>query len=153
MDLRSLMGTADLAKAINSAQDQAATVDIKDVEWLPVIPNPDKILCVGVNYREHIREMGRKTEKYPVIFLRLAASQVGHQQPIVRPKVSDKLDFEGELAVIIGRAGRYIPAERAAEHIAGYSIYNDATIRDWQLHTHQFTPGKNFPSTGAFGPW
>jgi len=117
-----------------------------------VIPNPDKILCVGLNFLEHIREVGKKVEDYPLLFVRLTSSQVGHLQPILRPKASDHLDFEGELAVIIGKAGRHIAKEDAGQYIAGYSIYNDASVRDWQRHTTQYTPGKNFPSTGAFGP-
>jgi 2-keto-4-pentenoate hydratase/2-oxohepta-3-ene-1,7-dioic acid hydratase in catechol pathway len=88
-----------------------------------------------------------------VLFIRLAASQIGHRRPIVRPTVSEKLDYEGELAVVIGKPGRHVPQERAMEHVAGYSCYNDASVRDWQRHTHQFTPGKNFSGTGAFGPW
>jgi 2-keto-4-pentenoate hydratase/2-oxohepta-3-ene-1,7-dioic acid hydratase in catechol pathway len=123
------------------------------VEWLPVIPNPDKILCVGLNFLEHIREVGKKVEDYPLIFLRLTSTQVGHLQPIIRPRASDNLDFEGELAVIVGKGGRHIRKEDALGHVAGYSIYIDASVRDWQRHTTQYTPGKNFPSTGGFGPW
>ena len=154
-ELRSLLAAGEegwtAAQGILEATQSG--IELSTVAWRPVIPNPDKILCVGLNFREHIRETGRQIEKYPVIFLRLAASQVGHLQPILRPAVSDQLDFEGELAVIVGRRGRYIAAEQALEHVAGYSIYNDASIREWQRHTHQYTPGKNFPKTGAFGPW
>lgn len=134
-------------------KSEAATFAIGEIEWLPVIPNPDKILCVGVNYETHRQETGRKQAVYPTIFLRLANTQTGHGTSILRPKVSHDLDFEGELAVILGRPGRYIPEAEAWAHVAGYSCYNDATLRDWQSHTHQFTPGKNFPRTGAFGPW
>ena len=102
---------------------------------------------------EHIREVGKKVEDYPLIFVRLTSTQVGHLQPIIRPNASDHLDFEGELAVIIGKPGRHIAKENALQHVAGYSIYNDASVRDWQRHTTQYTPGKNFPSTGGFGPW
>ena len=102
---------------------------------------------------EHIREVGKKVEDYPLIFVRLTSTQVGHLQPIIRPNASDHLDFEGELAVIIGKPGRHIAKENALHHVAGYSIYNDASVRDWQRHTTQYTPGKNFPSTGGFGPW
>jgi 2-keto-4-pentenoate hydratase/2-oxohepta-3-ene-1,7-dioic acid hydratase in catechol pathway len=152
-DLRSLLASDRMAAAANASFDAPAGVTTSEVTWRPVIPNPDKILCVGLNYRTHIREVGRKVEDHPVIFLRLASSQVGHLQPILRPKVSEELDYEGELAVIIGRGGRYICSERALEHVGGYSIYNEASVREWQRHTHQFTPGKNFPATGAFGPW
>lgn len=91
--------------------------------------------------------------EHPTIFARFANTQTGHGTDIVRPRVSTELDFEGELAVIIGKAGRYIARERAFDHIFGYACYNDASVRDWQYHTHQFTPGKNFPRTGSFGPW
>jgi len=91
--------------------------------------------------------------QYPVLFLRLPESQIGHLQPLLRPRVSQQLDFEGELAVVIGQPGRHIRASQALDHVAGYSIYNEASIRDWQKHTHQFTAGKNFSGTGAFGPW
>lgn len=152
-DLRSLLREKGLDLAVRTSQDLSSAIASTAILWRPVIPNPDKIICIGLNYREHIREVGRKVEDHPVIFLRLAASQVGHLQPILRPKVSDQLDFEGELAVVIGQPGRSIPAVKALQYVAGYSIYNDASIRDWQRHTHQYTPGKNFPSTGAFGPW
>ena len=151
-DLRSFLAGNGLAEATQSATT-AASLPASSVIWHPVIPNPDKILCVGLNFLEHIREVGKKVEDYPLVFMRLASTQVGHLQPIIRPKASDNLDFEGELAVIIGKAGRHIAKENALAHVAGYSIYNDASVRDWQRHTTQYTPGKNFPSTGGFGPW
>jgi 2-keto-4-pentenoate hydratase/2-oxohepta-3-ene-1,7-dioic acid hydratase in catechol pathway len=120
---------------------------------LPVVPDPDKILCIGINYATHVRETGRETPKYPMIFVRFANSQVGHGQPMVRPRASDRYDFEGELAVIIGRRARHVPKERALEDVAGYACYNDGSLRDWQRHSVQFTPGKNFLASGAFGPW
>lgn len=123
-----------------------------DLTLLPPIPNPGKILCVGLNYESHRLETKRPDAKFPTIFTRFADSQIAHGQPLIKPRVSDLLDYEGELAVVIGRGGRYIPESRAMEHVAGYACYNDATIRDWQRHTHQFTPGKTFPGTGAFGP-
>ena len=144
--------TAGLA-GVAEAKTGAATYPTSDVEWLAVIPNPDKILCVGLNYEMHRQETGRSVVENPTIFARYANSQIGHMAPIVRPKVSSDLDYEGELAVIISKPGRYISRENALEHVAGYSIYNDGSIRDFQRHTHQFTPGKNFPDTGAFGPW
>ena len=151
---------ADLKAAIGSglsnvaeAKSAAVAVPTAKVIWLPVIPNPDKILCVGLNYETHRKETGRAEVDHPTIFSRYANSQTGHLQPIVRPRVSTDLDFEGELAVIIGKAGRYISRADAMDHVVGYSCYNDGSIRDFQRHTHQFTPGKNFPDTGAFGPW
>ena len=118
-----------------------------------MIPNPDKIFCVGLNYETHRKETGRAVVEHPTIFGRFANTQTAHLQPIRRPRVSTNLDFEGELALVIGKPGRYIARDAAREHIAGYACYNDGSIRDWQQHTHQFTPGKNFPETGSFGPW
>jgi 2-keto-4-pentenoate hydratase/2-oxohepta-3-ene-1,7-dioic acid hydratase in catechol pathway len=151
-DLKSLIagnGFAEAAKYL----DQAPDYKDSDVTWLPVIPNPDKIVCVGLNYQDHVAETGRDNTEQPAIFLRLAESQVGHRQPIVRPRESKTLDFEAEIAVIIGKAGRRISQEDSWSHIAGYSCYNDGSVRDWQRHTVQWTAGKNFAATGGFGPW
>jgi 2-keto-4-pentenoate hydratase/2-oxohepta-3-ene-1,7-dioic acid hydratase in catechol pathway len=123
------------------------------ITWLPVIPNPDKILCIGLNYEMHRKETGRSEVGHPTIFTRFSNSQIGQGADILRPRVSTQLDYEGELAVIIGTPGRYIVEDDAFAHVAGYACYNDGSVRDWQRHTHQFTPGKNFPATGAFGPW
>ena len=150
-DLKAAIGAA--LAGVADAKASATTAPISDITWLPVVPNPDKILCVGLNYETHRKETGRAEVEHPTIFSRYANSQTGHLQPIVRPRVSTQLDFEGELAVIIGTAGRYISRADAMNHVAGYSCYNDGSIRDFQRHTHQFTPGKNFPDTGAFGPW
>jgi len=106
-----------------------------------------------LNYETHRQETGRKEVGNPTIFGRFPNSQTGHLCDIVRPKVSTDLDYEGELAIIIGKPGRYISRENAMDHIAGYACYNDGSVRDYQYHTHQFTPGKNFPETGALGPW
>jgi 2-keto-4-pentenoate hydratase/2-oxohepta-3-ene-1,7-dioic acid hydratase in catechol pathway len=126
---------------------------VDEVELLPVIPNPDKILCVGIAYHAHRIETGRDESEAPIMFTRFANTQVGHLRPLLRPMESEQLDFEGEIAIIIGKSGRRIPVEQAWDHVAGYSIYNDATIRDWQHKTKQWTPGKNFVGTGGFGPW
>lgn len=131
----------------------AARHALSTVEWLPVIPDPDKILCVGLNYENHRKETGRGEVGHPTIFARYSSSQIGHRAELLRPRVSTELDYEGELAVIIGKPGRYVPKSDAFAHVAGYSCYNDGSVRDWQRHTHQFTPGKNFVGTGAFGPW
>jgi len=120
---------------------------------LPVIPNPDKIVCVGLNYHDHVKETGRDLTEKPAIFLRLNDSQVAHGQNIVRPLESHRLDYEGEIAVIIGKGGRRIQEADAWSHIAGYSCYNDGSVRDWQNFTTQWIPGKNFFKTGGFGPW
>ena len=108
---------------------------------------------VGLNYAAHIEETGREDSDYPVLFSRYADCQVGHMQPMIKPARSDRFDYERELAVIIGKAGRDIAADAALGHVAGYACYNDGSVRDYQRHTHQFLPGKNFPATGAFGPW
>ena len=124
-----------------------------DITFLPVIPRPNKILCIGLNYEKHRIETKRDVAGHPTIFTRYADTQVAHNQYLVKPNASDRFDFEGELAIIIGKGGRNISKETAFNHIAGYSCYNDGSIRDWQRHTSQFTPGKNFPQTGAFGPF
>jgi 2-keto-4-pentenoate hydratase/2-oxohepta-3-ene-1,7-dioic acid hydratase in catechol pathway len=150
-DLKSYLnrGTrASLATALSVAEQ----IDPRTVEWLPAIPNPEKVLCVGLNYETHVKETGRSKADYPTIFTRFSDTQVGHEGSLIRPRVSTQFDYEGELAVIIGRGGRAIPHAEAMHHVAGYACYNDATVRDWQRHTQQFTPGKNFPGTGAFGP-
>jgi 2-keto-4-pentenoate hydratase/2-oxohepta-3-ene-1,7-dioic acid hydratase in catechol pathway len=126
---------------------------LDQVVFRPVIPDPDKILAIGLNYATHIKETGRDTPKHPMIFMRYPNAQVGHLQPMIRPKVSDKFDFEGELALVIGPGGRYIPKAHAHAHVAGYACYNDGSVRDWQNHTIQFGPGKNFVGTGPFGPF
>lgn len=128
-------------------------IDIADVTFLPVISNPGKILCIGINYATHVRETGRDMPTYPMIFTRFADSQTAHMQPILRPTASHKLDFEGELAVVIGKTARHVNQADALDYVAGYSCYNDGSVRDWQKHTIQFVPGKNFPQTGSFGPW
>lgn len=127
-------------------------VALSDVTLLPPVTDPGKIFCVGLNYADHIKEMGRAEVGYPAIFVRWADSLVAHGQAIIRPPESEKFDYEGELAVVIGKAGRRIPAERAMDHVAGFSIVMDGSIRDWQRHNVQFTPGKNFTASGGFGP-
>ncbi len=151
-DLKSAIAAGALA-GLDSQAAQAQRYPLTAIEWLPVIPNPDKILCVGLNYENHRKETGRAEVEHPTIFARYANSQTGHLADIVRPRVSTDLDFEGELAIIIGKPGRYIAQADAFGHVAGYACYNDGSVRDFQRHTHQFTPGKNFPETGAFGPW
>ncbi len=151
-DLRAIIA-ADALSAVEGVLDSAISYAIDGIEWLPVIPNPDKILCVGLNYENHRLESNRGVVEFPTIFSRYANTQIGHKRPIVRPKVSNKLDYEGELAIVIGKAGRYISKEDAWDYIAGYACYNEGSVRDYQWHTHQFTPGKNFPNTGAFGPY
>jgi 2-keto-4-pentenoate hydratase/2-oxohepta-3-ene-1,7-dioic acid hydratase in catechol pathway len=150
-------GTPDLKSALalglSALPASGPRLALADVTLLPPIPNPDKIFCVGINYADHREETGRAASDYPTIFTRFADTQVADGQPLIRPKASEKFDYEGELAVIIGKAGRAIAEADALDHVAGYACYNDGSIRDWQNHTSQFTPGKNFPGTGGFGPW
>ena len=164
IDLESLKPTlgSDLKQAIghNRLNELSAArlaslprIPLSEVTFLPVIPNPGKVLCIGINYATHVRETGREMPTYPMIFTRFADSQTAHLQPIVRPTASHKLDFEGELAVVIGKAARHVKHADALDYVAGYACYNDGSVRDWQKHTIQFVPGKNFPNTGGFGPW
>ena len=150
-DLRSVITADKLALLQGSKAGVVHEVD--SVQFLPLIPNPDKVLCVGVNYRPHIEEMGREVPDYPVVFVRFADSQVGHQQPIIRTSASEKFDFEGELAIVIGRPARHVKRSEAADFIAGYCCFMDGSVRDWQRHTMQFTAGKNFAKSGSIGPW
>jgi len=152
-DLMTLMrgeGLASLERFAGAAPD----FGLDEVRYLPVIANPGaKFLCIGINYRPHMLEMGREPPPHPVVFTRFADSLVGHGEPMVRPAASEQFDFEGELAVVIGRAGRQIPRAAAYEHVAGFSCFNDGSVRDFQRHSGQFTPGKNFVASGSFGPW
>ncbi len=152
-DLRALLETKGVGAVKNWIKNKKPDTSLSKVTLLPVIGNPDKVLCIGLNYKTHIAETGRSDSPYPTIFTRFTNTQVGHGQPMIRPKVSEKFDYEGEFAVIIGRRGRHIAKPDALKYIAGYSCYNDGSIRDWQRHTSQFIPGKNFPATGGFGPW
>jgi 2-keto-4-pentenoate hydratase/2-oxohepta-3-ene-1,7-dioic acid hydratase in catechol pathway len=151
-DLKSVIAAGALSVAAGQAE-AARRYAVAGISWLPPIGNPDKILCIGLNYETHRKETGRSEVEHPTVFTRFANSQTAHSTDILRPRVSHDLDFEGELAVIIGKPGRYIDRADAFDHVAGYSLYNDGSVRDFQRHTHQFTPGKNFPRTGGFGPW
>ena len=138
---------------IGRSLGQSPTIDLSAVRLLPPVPVPPKILCVGLNYNDHLQESGLKKPAYPEIFARFATSLIAHQEPIRRPRESVALDYEAELAVVIGKPGRRISQGQALDHVAGYSLFNDATIRDFQLRTPQWTIGKNFDGTGSFGPW
>lgn len=150
-DLRAVL-RAGVAHLLSDNVD-GAPLPLSAIQFLPPVPNPDKVLCVGVNYRAHIAEMGRTLPDYPVVFTRFARSLVGHQQSLLRPLASRQYDFEGELAVVIGKRARHVAREQALEYVAGYSCFMDGSVRDWQRHTGQFTAGKNFDSSGAMGPW
>jgi len=150
--LRSALAAGMLDKLGAAAQGQPDTCSLDQITYLPVITDPGKIICIGHNYEEHRVETERDKTENPTVFLRVADSQTGHLQPLLMPPESDHFDYEGEIAVVIGKGGRRIARDQAWEHVAGYSAYNDGSVRDWQRHTTQFTPGKNFVGTGAFGP-
>ena len=150
--MRSALAAGMLDKLGAAAQGQPDTCSLDQITYLPVITDPGKIICIGHNYEEHRVETERDKTENPTVFLRVADSQTGHLQPLLMPPESDHFDYEGEIAVVIGKGGRRIARDQAWEHVAGYSAYNDGSVRDWQRHTTQFTPGKNFVGTGAFGP-
>jgi len=150
--LKALIEADAAAEAANAAKGAGADFTLDQITFDPVILNPGKIICVGLNYEGHRKETGMTQHKFPNFFIRWADTQVGHLESIVKPLDSDQLDWEGEMAVIVGKGGRYIPQSEALDHIFGYSCYNEASLRDYQKHSSQFTPGKNFPGTGAFGP-
>jgi len=151
--LRSALAAGVLGEVRKVTDGASADHGLDEITWLPPIPHPEKILCVGINYVSHREETGRSETEFPILFTRFANTQVGHGQPLVRPRVSTEFDFEAELAVVIGRPARHVRREDALGVVAGYACYQDATVRDWQRHTSQFTPGKNFIGTGGFGPW
>ena len=152
-DLKAVIANRGLADVKKFAKGRKPDVPSAKVKYLPPIGNPDKIICIGLNYKSHVAETGRSDAQYPTIFTRFSNTQVGHGQPMIRPKNSEKYDYEGEVAVIIGKKCRHVSKADALKYVAGYSCYNDGSIRDWQRHTTQFTPGKNFVGTGGFGPW
>jgi len=138
----------DIRKVIAGAKPDRK---LSEITWLPAITDPEKILCAGINYRSHAAETGRELPKQPSMFVRFTDTLVGHEGAMIRPNVSDNFDFEGELAVVIGRGGRHIPAERALSYVAGYTCFVDGSVRDYQKFS--VTSGKNFPGTGPLGPW
>lgn len=153
-DLASLIASPDkLAQAKKLVTASEGELVLADLSLSPVIPAPGKIICVGINYVAHAEEAGRKVGQHPVIFQRFAETLQAHDAPLVRPKVSEEFDFEAELAVVIGKGGSHIAPEDAMDHVAGYTCFNDASVRDWQFHTHQYGMGKTFRFTGALGPW
>jgi len=152
-DLKALIAADASAEGAREAKGAAADFTLDQIIFEPVIPNPDKIVCIGLNYHEHLNETGMAKHDYPTIFIRWADTQVGHLQPLIRPRQSETFDYEAELAVVIGKGGRHIAQSNAMKHVAGYSCYNEVSVRDHQRHASQWTPGKNFPGTGAFGPF
>ncbi len=151
-DLRAALAAGALPE-LERLTRVAPDFGLRDVTFAPPISEAAKLLCVGINYMPHIREMGRERPEKPVIFTRFADSIVGHGQPLEKPLASEQFDFEGELAVVIGKRARRVGRDRALDYVAGYSCFNDGSVRDFQRHSPQFTPGKNFHASGAFGPW
>lgn len=154
--LRDYLAADDAAKAnvIGYLDGGGRSSDVaeSDITYLPTVPNASKIIGIGFNYRKHAAETGLKVPEHPIVFARWSESHVGHEQPLLAPRESEQYDYEGELAVIIGRRARRISEGDALGCVAGYSIYNDGSVRDWQYRTSQFTPGKNFVNSGSFGP-
>ncbi len=150
--LREAIAADALAGLAASCGDEA-DLPLAGLTYAPTITDPKKILCVGLNYKAHQEETGRGGEGVPTIFARFAAAQVAHDQPMITPRESNTLDFEGEIAMVIGKGGRRISHANAMDHVVGFGIYNDGSVREYQRHTSQFTPGKNFAATGGFGPW
>jgi acylpyruvate hydrolase len=151
-DVDALIATGTLADAAAQVT-KGDVVDMATVDYLPPLVRPPKIICLGLNYRDHAEESGLGIPDFPVLFGRFASSLIGHNAPIILPKVSSDLDYEAEMVAVVGKGGKNIAESDALNHIMGYSIFNDASIRDYQMRTPQWTAGKNFDNTGAFGPW
>ena len=145
-------GEAGMAVARAAVEQRAHCLPLAGITWLPPVAQPSKAFAIGLNYKDHAAESKFDLPRYPVIFQRFASSWVAHGEPIVRPHVSVQFDYEAELVAVIGKAGRYIPKERALEHVAGYSVFNDGSIRDYQTKSGQWLWGKNFDNSGGFGP-
>jgi len=154
LDLLGLLraGKQGLEQAAALAE-KGSVLNLAGLEYLPPLSNPSKIVCVGMNYQDHADENKLAKQEHPTFFLRVASSLIGHEHPLIRPFVSEQLDYEGELAAVIGKPGRHISVGRALEHVAGYAVFNEGSIRDYQVgRGQQWTLGKNFDGTGAFGP-
>ena len=152
-DLKAVLAANALADLQADVQKGGQRVAPAQVQAQAVIPAPGKVICVGLNYKTHVAETKRPDSEHPSLFLRYADSLAAHGDEVLRPEFSERFDWEGELAFVIGKGGRHIAAADAFDHIAGYTCFNDVSVRDWQRHTHQFTPGKNFPGTGPLGPF
>ncbi len=152
-DLKSVIAAGQLDALEQATRARGRVIQASEARLLPVIPNPGKIFCVGLNYKNHVAEMKRADSEYPAIFTRFADSLTAHGAPLPKPATTSRFDYEGELAVVIGKPGRNITQSQALDHVAGYACFNDGSARDWQRHTHQWTPGKNFPESGPLGPF
>lgn len=131
----------------------AVVASTHDIQFIPLVDNPGKIICLGLNYADHAAEGGHSRPEYPAFFMRGPSSLAAHLQPLIRPKVSDKFDYEAELAFVVSKRARHLTVDNALEHVAGYSAFNDGSLRDYQRKSTQWTIGKNFDTTGGFGPW
>lgn len=143
------------ADALTAAADrlsEGAIVELARVDYLPPVGHTGKLICLGINYSEHATETGYQAAPHPTVFARFPSSLIGHRADLIRPRASAQLDYEGELVAVLGRGGRHIPLDQALDHVAGYSIFNDASVRDYQFESTQWTVGKNFDGTGAMGP-
>jgi 2-keto-4-pentenoate hydratase/2-oxohepta-3-ene-1,7-dioic acid hydratase in catechol pathway len=153
-DLDTLVGKGEEAlRSAGKVLAGARAIDPDAIRWLPPLTAPPKIICIGLNYAAHAAEAGLQVPTYPSVFVRFNSTLIGHRAPLLRPRESIQLDYEVELVAVIGRAGRRISKEAALSHVIGYSVFNDASIRDYQMKTPQWTVGKNFDGTGAFGPY
>ncbi|WP_428391256.1 fumarylacetoacetate hydrolase family protein [Lichenicoccus sp.] len=152
-DLDRLVTTGTALDAVARLLLTHAPVDLEGAELLPPLRRSGKIICIGLNYADHATESRAATADYPTVFGRFTCSLIGHRAPIIRPRLSSKLDYEGEFVAVIGRKGRHIARTDALDHVVGYTLFNDASVRDYQLRTSQWTVGKNFDGTGAFGPY
>ncbi|MDM0065029.1 fumarylacetoacetate hydrolase family protein [Variovorax sp. J31P207] len=146
------LGEAGMQAARDAVARAGTRRSINGLKYLPPVRDPAKAFAIGLNYIDHAAESNFEPPKFPVVFQRYPSSWVGHEQPLLRPKVSTQFDYEAELVAVIGKGGRYIPKEKALDHVAGYSLFNDGSIRDYQLRTNQWTLGKNFDASGSFGP-
>lgn len=135
-----------------AAATRGERIAARDADFATLIPHPNKIICLGLNYATHIKEMGRDTPQYPTLFAKYDGALIGPYDPVVLPKVSDKVDWEAELGVVVGRAARHVPKARALDFVAGYTVVNDVTVRDWQHRTREFLSGKTFEQTTPVGP-
>lgn len=152
-EIPAVLASPAMRRKIEEASPTLSLVSPDEITWLTPVKEPRRILCVGFNYGNHATEMNQERPAHPTFFVRLPSSLVAHEHPISRPSVSDSLDWEAEVAVIIGEGGRSIPQESAWDHIAGYTTFADNTVREFQMHSSQATAGKNFDSTGSYGPW
>ena len=147
-----LQGSADLARAAATLEKHGRPLDAAAITYLPLLSRPQKLICVGLNYADHTKESPYEQPAYPTLFPRWNSGLIGHRAPLIRPRVSEQLDYEGEMVAIIGKGGRHISKARALDHVVGYSIFNECSVRDYQFKSPQWTVGKNFDGTGAFGP-